>query len=81
MIPEMPRTKHIGGGGVHVTGYEQELFYNTRPLCKVPNAEIHLERKWSKAYALDIMRFIEHATVLNITDDACPNPPLQIDVV
>lgn len=32
LIPEVPRTKHVGGGVVHVTWMEQEYYYNRRPL-------------------------------------------------
>lgn len=32
LVPEVPRTKHVGGGGVHVTGLEQALYHGQRPL-------------------------------------------------
>ncbi|CAL4213452.1 unnamed protein product, partial [Meganyctiphanes norvegica] len=32
IIPEVPRTKHRGGGGVHTTGLKQERFSNQRTL-------------------------------------------------
>lgn len=30
LAPEVPRTRHVGGGGVHVTGLEQERYFNRR---------------------------------------------------
>ncbi|KAF2361232.1 Glycosyl transferase family 13 [Trinorchestia longiramus] len=30
LAPEIPRTRHVGGGGVHVTGLEQESHYDVR---------------------------------------------------
>lgn len=32
LVPEVPRTKHVGGGGVHVTGLEQVYYHGQRPL-------------------------------------------------
>nr|XP_045596270.1 protein O-linked-mannose beta-1,2-N-acetylglucosaminyltransferase 1-like [Procambarus clarkii] len=42
LVPEIPRTKHRGGGGVHVTGIEQEQYYNQRPLNALLNVTLDL---------------------------------------
>lgn len=30
LAPLVPRTRHLGGGGVHVTGLEQEMYFSRR---------------------------------------------------
>lgn len=43
LVPEVPRTKHVGGGGVHVTGLEQALFHGQRPLNAQPLVTLDIE--------------------------------------
>lgn len=43
LVPEVPRTKHVGGGGVHVTGLEQALFHGRRPLNTHPLVTLDVE--------------------------------------
>lgn len=43
LVPEVPRTKHVGGGGVHVTGLEQALFHGQRPLNAKPLVTLDIE--------------------------------------
>lgn len=44
LVPEVPRTKHVGCGGVHVTGLEQALFHSQRPLNKQPLVTLDIEK-------------------------------------
>ena len=30
IAPEVPRSRHVGAGGVHISGMEQERYYNRR---------------------------------------------------
>ncbi|XP_068207565.1 protein O-linked-mannose beta-1,2-N-acetylglucosaminyltransferase 1-like [Palaemon carinicauda] len=76
VIPEVPRTKHEGGGGVHVTGYEQELSFHQRPYNLKPNVTLNLIRSWDFAYALDIMRTLDNANIVNITEHPCDKHPI-----
>ncbi|XP_064101826.1 protein O-linked-mannose beta-1,2-N-acetylglucosaminyltransferase 1-like [Macrobrachium nipponense] len=76
IIPEVPRTKHEGGGGVHVTGYEQELSFHQRPYNLKPNVTLNMIRLWDFAYALDIMRILDKATTVNITQHPCDKHPV-----
>ncbi|XP_066950639.1 protein O-linked-mannose beta-1,2-N-acetylglucosaminyltransferase 1-like [Macrobrachium rosenbergii] len=76
IIPEVPRTKHEGGGGVHVTGYEQELSFHQRPYNLKPNVTLNMIRLWDFAYALDIMRILDKATTVNVTEHPCDKHPV-----
>nr|XP_045596269.1 protein O-linked-mannose beta-1,2-N-acetylglucosaminyltransferase 1-like [Procambarus clarkii] len=42
LVPEIPRTKHRGGGGVHVTGIEQEQYFNQQPLNALINVTLDI---------------------------------------
>ena len=81
VIPEVPRTKHFGGGGVHVSGYVQETTYNLRPLNKRTDVNITLTRMWSRAYIIDRMDYILKAQVVNITENPCKTLPIPVDGV
>ena len=72
----MPRTKHDGGGGVHVSGYEQELSFQQRPYNTKPHVMVNLKRIWDFAYSLDMMRRLEKAVVVNITKHPCIESPI-----
>lgn len=43
LVPELPRTKHVGGGGAHVTGLEQALYHGQRPLNARPLVALDLQ--------------------------------------
>ncbi|KAK7075879.1 hypothetical protein SK128_016411, partial [Halocaridina rubra] len=76
IIPEVPRTKHEGGGGFHVSGFEQETTFHQRLLNDKQKVEINMIRLWDFAYALDLMRLIEHAVKVNITRHPCKEIPI-----
>ncbi|CAL4134766.1 unnamed protein product, partial [Meganyctiphanes norvegica] len=76
IIPEIPRTRHEGGGGMHVSGVIQELTYNQRPLNMIPNVTLDLRRTWLFAYSLDMQRALDEATFINITHHPCEKEPI-----
>ena len=80
-IPEVPRTKHFGGGGVHVSGHVQETTFNLRPLNKRADVNITLTRMWSKAYVIDRMEYILMAQVVNIRANPCKTLPIPVNGV
>ena len=43
LVPEVPRTKHVGGGGAHVTGFEQALYHGRRPINVLQNVTLDLQ--------------------------------------
>lgn len=43
LIPEVPRTRHRGGGGVHISGFDQLLF-SSQPLNNITNVTLDVER-------------------------------------
>ena len=45
LAPEIPRSRHVGGGGVHISGAEQARFFNRRSFNdNVTYARIDVER-------------------------------------
>nr|XP_053634676.1 protein O-linked-mannose beta-1,2-N-acetylglucosaminyltransferase 1-like [Cherax quadricarinatus] len=69
LVPEVPRSKHRGGGGVHVTGIEQQQYYDQRPLNTLPNvtldvhgAELHnyIKFHYSNIRTGHVVRFSKH---------------------
>lgn len=76
IIPEVPRTKHEGGAGVHVTGLEQEISYNHRPLTTQQNTILNLRRMWDLAYAVDMMRALVEGEVVTVHQHPCSHPPI-----
>lgn len=43
LIPEVPRTRHQGGGGVHISGFDQVLF-SSQPLNAEANVTLDVDR-------------------------------------
>lgn len=42
VTPEVPRTRHDGNGGVHVTGWEQGGYFDRRALNTNPHALVNI---------------------------------------
>nr|XP_027230651.1 protein O-linked-mannose beta-1,2-N-acetylglucosaminyltransferase 1-like [Penaeus vannamei] len=76
VIPEIPRTKHEGGGGVHVSGNEQESSFQQRPLNTQRDVQLNMIRLWEIAYGIDMRTRIDHAQVVNITEHPCDKKPI-----
>ncbi|KAK3859568.1 hypothetical protein Pcinc_034330 [Petrolisthes cinctipes] len=76
IIPEVPRTKHEGGAGVHVTGLEQEISYNQRPLNTQQDVILDMRRMWDLAYAVDMMRAVVGAKVVTVNQHPCSHSPI-----
>lgn len=43
LIPEVPRTRHQGGDGVHISGFDQVLF-SSQPLNTEANVTLDVDR-------------------------------------
>ncbi|XP_071518842.1 protein O-linked-mannose beta-1,2-N-acetylglucosaminyltransferase 1-like [Panulirus ornatus] len=76
IIPEVPRTRHEGGAGLHVTNLEQEITFDQRPLNTLPNVKLNVHRHWHHAYAQDRTLDIRQATVVTITRHPCVVAPV-----
>lgn len=76
IIPEIPRTKHEGGGGVHVSGNEQETSFQQRPLNTQRDVQLNMIRLWEIAYGIDMRTKIDQARVVNITEHPCDKKPI-----
>ncbi|XP_042888584.1 protein O-linked-mannose beta-1,2-N-acetylglucosaminyltransferase 1-like [Penaeus japonicus] len=76
IIPEIPRTKHEGGGGVHVSGNEQETSFQQRPLNSQRDVQLNMIRLWEVAYGIDMMMRLHRAQVVNVTEHPCDKAPV-----
>ncbi|CAL4156680.1 unnamed protein product, partial [Meganyctiphanes norvegica] len=79
IIPEVPRTKHRGGGGSHSSGLVQERFFNQQTLNMKVNVTMDIESSAvsdSQLYFHHHMNIIDSAKVLNITQHPCEVNPL-----
>ncbi|KAK7028027.1 hypothetical protein SK128_014100 [Halocaridina rubra] len=73
IIPEIPRTKHRGGGGVHVSGLEQFIYFDQRPLNTAANATLDIKSVEAVSYMNYHISNIKKATVLTFPDHPCKN--------
>nr|XP_045596189.1 protein O-linked-mannose beta-1,2-N-acetylglucosaminyltransferase 1-like [Procambarus clarkii] len=83
LVPEIPRTKHRGGGGVHVTGIEQEQYYNQRPLNALLNVTLDLHGAEKDNYLKVHLDNIRRGHVVRFTAHPCehlPIPKHQVNV-
>ncbi|XP_042888583.1 protein O-linked-mannose beta-1,2-N-acetylglucosaminyltransferase 1-like isoform X2 [Penaeus japonicus] len=81
LIPEIPRTKHVGGGGVHVTGLEQALYYNKRPLNSVANVTLDVKGVEESQYMKTHTEAIKSAKVVRFQEHPCKVVPIPMQQV
>ncbi|XP_050695667.1 protein O-linked-mannose beta-1,2-N-acetylglucosaminyltransferase 1-like isoform X2 [Eriocheir sinensis] len=71
VTPEVPRTRHDGNGGVHVTGWEQGGYFDRRAFNTNPHAVVNISYLTSNAFENFLQRELTTATVLRITTHPC----------
>ncbi|XP_063867551.1 protein O-linked-mannose beta-1,2-N-acetylglucosaminyltransferase 1-like isoform X2 [Scylla paramamosain] len=71
VTPEVPRTRHDGNGGVHVTGWEQGGYFDRRALNTDPQAVVNISYLTSEAYERFLQQELNTATLLQITTHPC----------
>ncbi|CAL4079816.1 unnamed protein product, partial [Meganyctiphanes norvegica] len=71
VAPEVARTFHQGYGGVHVTGWEQALFFDRRPLNKDPQATVNISYLAEANYEAYLHEEITRGTLLIIKEHPC----------
>ncbi|XP_071518841.1 protein O-linked-mannose beta-1,2-N-acetylglucosaminyltransferase 1-like [Panulirus ornatus] len=76
LVPEIPRTKHRGSGGVHVTGLEQVYYYDQRPLNTRLNVTIDIKRAELTNYLDFHYDAIRNGQVLHLSNHPCKDLPL-----
>ncbi|XP_050715411.1 protein O-linked-mannose beta-1,2-N-acetylglucosaminyltransferase 1-like isoform X2 [Eriocheir sinensis] len=76
LVPEVPRTKHVGGGGVHVTGLEQALYHGQRPLNAQPLVTLDVTGAQRDRYLHTHHTAIAEARVVRIREHPCKVLPL-----
>ncbi|KAG7178112.1 O-linked-mannose beta-1-2-N-acetylglucosaminyltransferase 1-like 7, partial [Homarus americanus] len=83
LVPEIPRTKHRGGGGAHVTGLEQAVYFNQRPLNTILNVTMDVQGAELDTYFKYHQNDIRAALVVRFTEHPCkvlPIPQHQVSV-
>ncbi|KAG7161018.1 putative O-linked-mannose beta-1-2-N-acetylglucosaminyltransferase 1-like 4, partial [Homarus americanus] len=76
LVPEIPRTKHRGGGGAHVTGTEQAQHYNQQPLNTFVNATLDIQGVKLLNYLKLHVNAIREAQVVRLTQHPCQVLPI-----
>ncbi|XP_045602942.2 protein O-linked-mannose beta-1,2-N-acetylglucosaminyltransferase 1 [Procambarus clarkii] len=72
VVPEVSRTAHAGSAGVHVTGWEQHLFFSSRLLNRDPHTTLKgIHRLVAQNYSDWMENEIRSATKLNFNDHPC----------
>ncbi|XP_045596265.2 protein O-linked-mannose beta-1,2-N-acetylglucosaminyltransferase 1-like [Procambarus clarkii] len=92
LLPEVPRTRHMGGGGTHVSGFDQ-LFYSSQPLNNLTSVTLDVERGKEAVmkgsddihgldsaeeanYEYHILQEMRSAQVVTLTQHPCEVTPL-----
>ncbi|XP_066984021.1 protein O-linked-mannose beta-1,2-N-acetylglucosaminyltransferase 1-like isoform X2 [Macrobrachium rosenbergii] len=72
VVPEVSRTGHGGAAGIHVTGWEQQMYFNSRIMTHDPATVVrHVERLESTAYAEWFENEIKNAKKIRLVDHPC----------
>ncbi|XP_068206009.1 protein O-linked-mannose beta-1,2-N-acetylglucosaminyltransferase 1-like [Palaemon carinicauda] len=75
IIPEVPRTRHTGGGGVHISGYDQILF-SAQPLNNVTYVKMNTGSMMKEVYDSNLLHNITRAKEVRIIDHPCDVLPI-----
>ncbi|KAK7075877.1 hypothetical protein SK128_016409 [Halocaridina rubra] len=75
IIPEVPRTRHMGGGGVHITGYDQILFA-VQPLSKITHVELDIKSVTEDTYTRNLLQGISESVTVRIRRHPCDVTPI-----
>ncbi|XP_068249149.1 protein O-linked-mannose beta-1,2-N-acetylglucosaminyltransferase 1-like [Palaemon carinicauda] len=74
IVPEVSRTGHGGSAGIHVTGWEQQMYFNSRIMTHDPTTVVrHVERLESTTYAEWFENEIRNAKKIRLVDHPCHN--------
>ncbi|XP_053630908.2 protein O-linked-mannose beta-1,2-N-acetylglucosaminyltransferase 1-like [Cherax quadricarinatus] len=76
LVPEIPRTKHRGSGGVHVTGIEQEQYFNHRPLNSLINVTMDVHGAELHRYLRFHVRNIQRGNIVRFIQHPCKEIPV-----
>ncbi|XP_050715410.1 protein O-linked-mannose beta-1,2-N-acetylglucosaminyltransferase 1-like isoform X1 [Eriocheir sinensis] len=75
LIPEVPRTRHQGGGGVHISGFDQVLF-SSQPLNAEANVTLDVDSARELDYEQHLRQDLKDAEVVVLTRHPCEVTPL-----
>ncbi|XP_069946829.1 protein O-linked-mannose beta-1,2-N-acetylglucosaminyltransferase 1-like [Cherax quadricarinatus] len=74
LLPEVPRTRHMGGGGTHISGFDQLLF-SSQPLNNATNVMLDVESAHEGSYELHIREEMSSAVVVSLKQHPCEVTP------
>ncbi|XP_066950348.1 protein O-linked-mannose beta-1,2-N-acetylglucosaminyltransferase 1-like [Macrobrachium rosenbergii] len=75
IVPEVPRTRHMGGGGVHISGYDQILF-SAQPLNNLSYVEMNTSSMTKDLYDFNLRQDLARATEVQIIHHPCDVLPV-----
>ncbi|MPC87910.1 Protein O-linked-mannose beta-1,2-N-acetylglucosaminyltransferase 1 [Portunus trituberculatus] len=75
LIPEVPRTRHMGGGGVHISGFDQVLF-SSQPINTLANVTLDVDSASEAEYEARLLQDLQEAEVVPLTRHPCQVTPV-----
>ncbi|KAK4317563.1 hypothetical protein Pmani_011367 [Petrolisthes manimaculis] len=75
LIPEVPRTRHMGGGGTHISGFDQVLF-SSQPLNQAVKARLDVDSAEEGNYEARLLDDLSSAEVVTLVQHPCQVTPL-----
>ncbi|KAK3859569.1 hypothetical protein Pcinc_034331 [Petrolisthes cinctipes] len=75
LIPEVPRTRHMGGGGTHISGFDQVLF-SSQPLNQDAEARLDVGSAEEGNYEARLLDDLSSAQVVTLVQHPCQVTPL-----
>ncbi|XP_042222329.1 protein O-linked-mannose beta-1,2-N-acetylglucosaminyltransferase 1-like [Homarus americanus] len=66
LMPEVPRTRHMGGGGTHISGFDQVLF-SSQPLNNLSLVQLDVGSAKEGNYEFHIRKEMSSAQVVTLT--------------
>ncbi|XP_037775310.1 uncharacterized protein LOC119572310 [Penaeus monodon] len=75
LMPEVPRTRHMGAGGVHISGFDQILF-SSQPITNDSHTVIDVDSALTPTYQERLQEELHSALVVVIRSHPCEDVPL-----
>ncbi|XP_071542894.1 protein O-linked-mannose beta-1,2-N-acetylglucosaminyltransferase 1-like [Panulirus ornatus] len=75
LMPEVPRTRHMGGGGTHISGFDQLLF-SSQPLNNMAEVILDVQSAKEGEYEVHIREEMSAAQVVVLSQHPCEDTPI-----
>nr|XP_027230648.1 protein O-linked-mannose beta-1,2-N-acetylglucosaminyltransferase 1-like [Penaeus vannamei] len=77
LMPEVPRTRHMGAGGVHISGFDQLLF-SSQPMTNGTRTILDVDSALTPTYQEHLQEELDSALVVEIRSHPCEDIPLPM---